>query len=98
MALERFADVVERFTHGYGNGHLMEPGAETVKQWQEELERAVRRVENLQRMSTNPQEPSVGQTPGHAIYSKNKSRLYLHQSKRTHSTPLLFVQHLDTSR
>ena len=39
MALERFADVVERFTHGYGNGHLMEPGAETVKQWQEELER-----------------------------------------------------------
>ena len=29
MALERFADVVERFTHGYGNGHELQ--AETVK-------------------------------------------------------------------
>src|SRR5204863_354563 len=38
MALERFADVVERFTHGYGNGHTLEPRAETVTQWQEELE------------------------------------------------------------
>src|SRR2546426_8554509 len=91
MALERFADVVERFTHGYGNGHMMEPGAETVKQWQEELERAVGRAENLQRMITNPQEPRVGQTPRQAIYKKNKSRLYRYQSKRTHRTPLLFV-------
>src|SRR5436189_4441404 len=98
MALERFADVVERFTHGYGNGHLMKPGAETVKQWQEELERAVRRAENLQRMITNPQEPRVGQTPRQEIYRKNKSRLYRYQSKRTHRTPLLFVPNLGISR
>src|SRR5438876_1486861 len=98
MALERFADVVERFTHGYGNGHLMEPGAGTVKQWQEELERAVRRAENLQRMITNPQEPRVGQTPRQEIYRKNKSRLYRYQSKRTHRTPLLFVPNLGISR
>ena len=51
MALERFADVVERFTHGYGNGHLLEPRVETVTQWQEELERAVRRAENLEAYS-----------------------------------------------
>ena len=30
MALERFADVVERFTHGYGNGHALEPRAVQV--------------------------------------------------------------------
>src|SRR5881397_3685924 len=98
MALERFADVVERFTHGYGNGHMMEPGAETVKQWQEELERAVRRAENLQRMITNPPEHRVGQTPRQEIYRKNKSRLYRYASKRTHKTPLLFVPNLGISR
>src|SRR2546428_7754710 len=98
MALERFADVVERFTHGYGNGHLMEPGAETVKQWQEELERAVRRAENLQRMITNPEEHRVGQTPRQEIYRKNKSPLHPHQSERTHRTPLLFVPTLGISR
>ena len=31
MALERFADVVERFTHGYSNGHLIGPQVEKVK-------------------------------------------------------------------
>src|SRR2546427_11395252 len=96
MALERFADVVERFTHGYGNGHLMEPGAETVKQWQEGLERAVPRAENPQRMITKPQAPRVGQTPRHEIYTKNKSRLPRHQTKRTHKTPHHFVPHPGT--
>src|SRR6267143_1779644 len=98
MALERFADVVERFTHGYGNGHTLEPPAEIVNQWHDELERAVRRAENLQRMVTNPQEPRVGQTPRQEIYKKNKSRLYRYQSKRTHKTPLLFVPNLGISR
>src|SRR5947209_10231869 len=98
MALERFADVVERFTHGYGNGHTLEPRAETVTQWQEELERVVRRAENLQRMRTNPQEPRVGQTPREEIYKRNKSRLYRYQSKRTRTTPLLFVPNLGISR
>src|SRR5256884_1215591 len=98
MALERFADVVERFTHGYGNGHTLEPRAETVTQWQEELERVVRRAENLHRMLTNPQEPKVGQTPREEIYKKNKSRLYRYQSKRTRTTPLLFVPNLGISR
>src|SRR5207244_9588469 len=98
MALERFADVVERFTHGYGNGHPLEPRPETVKQRQEGVERVVRRAENLQRMLTNPQEPKVGQTPRQEIYKKNKSRLYRYESKRTHRTPLLFVPNLGISR
>src|SRR5262245_61339627 len=80
MALERFADVVERFTHGYSNGHLLEPQLQTVNEWQQELDRAVRRAENLQRMVVNPQEPKVGQTPRTEIYKKNKSRLYRYES------------------
>src|SRR5213594_493424 len=98
MGLERFADVVERYMDGYGNGHLFEPTGEAVKEWQEELERAVRRADNLRRMLTNPQEPRVGQTPREEVYKKNKSRLYRYQSKRTHATPLLFVPNLGISR
>jgi polyhydroxyalkanoate synthase len=98
MALERFADVVERFTHGYSNGHVNEPPAAAVKQWQEELNRATRRAENLHRMLTDPPEPKVGQTPREEIYKKNKSRLYRYQSRRTHRTPLLFVPNLGISR
>src|SRR5207245_11307934 len=67
-------------------------------QWQEELERGVRRAENLQGMTTNPQEPRAGQTPRQEIYKKNKPRLYRYQSKRTHRTPLLFVPNLGISR
>ncbi len=99
MALERFADVVERFTHGYSNGHLLEPQVHTVNEWQQELDRAARRAENLQRMLVNPQEPKVGQTPRTEIYKKNKSRLYRYESRRrTHKTPLLFVPNLGISR
>src|SRR5438034_1927511 len=98
MALERFADVVERYTDGYGNGNVFEPHREAVKEWEEEISRAVRRAENLHRMLTNPQEPKVGQTPREEIYKKNKSRLYRYQSKRTHTTPLLFVPNLGISR
>src|SRR5947199_2363452 len=98
MALERLADVVERYTDGYGNGNVFEPRREAVKEWEEEISRAVRRAENLHRMLTNPQEPKVAQTPREEIYKKNKSRLYRYQSKRTHTTPLLFVPNLGNSQ
>jgi hypothetical protein len=98
MGLERFADVVERFTHGYGNGHAPEPDAAVVKQWQEELNRTARRAENLRKMLTDPVEPKVGQTPREEIYKRNKSRLYRYQSRRTHRTPVLFVPNLGISR
>ncbi len=98
MALERFADVVERYTDGYGNGRVVEPRNEGVKAWQQELDRAVRRAANLQRMLIDPQEPKVGQTPREEIYKRNKSRLYRYRSKRTHATPLLFVPNLGISR
>jgi poly(3-hydroxyalkanoate) synthetase len=98
MGQERFADVVERFTHGFGGGNGSAPGPEVLKQWQEELDRNVKRMENLHRMVTSPAEPRTGQTPREEIYKKNKSRLYRYQSKRTHRTPLLFVPNLGISR
>jgi polyhydroxyalkanoate synthase len=100
MAQERFADVVERFTDGFG----LPPGSpaaatpETTRQWQEELDRNVRRMRNLARMLTDPIEPKTGQTPRQEIHRSNKSRLYRYESTRRHRTPLLFVPNLGISR
>jgi len=96
MGPERFADVVERFTNGFAGA--VEPPVEAVKHWQEEIERGFRRLENLQRLVTNPPEPKTGVTPRVEIYKRNKSRLYRYESKRTHRTPLLFVPNLGISR
>src|SRR6266853_5725004 len=94
MAQERFADVVERFTSGFA----ADAPAATIKQWQEELERGVRRLQNLHGLVTNPVEPKTGQTPRVEIYKRNKSRLYRYESARTHRIPLLFVPNLGISR
>jgi polyhydroxyalkanoate synthase len=96
MGQERFADIVERFTNGYAE--LGAPRPETVKQWQEELDRAFRRLQNLTAMITNPTEPRTGVTPREEVYKRNKSRLYRYQSSRRHRTPVLFVPNLGISR
>jgi len=96
MGQERFADIVERFTNGYTDG--LGGSAETVRQWQEELDRTLRRFENLGEMVTNPVEPRTGVTPREEVYRRNKSRLYRYQSSRTHRTPVLFVPNLGISR
>jgi polyhydroxyalkanoate synthase len=98
MGQERFADVVDRFTSGYPDLLGATAPPERVKQWQEEFERATRRLGNLQQMITNPVEPKTGQTPREEIYRKNKSRLYRYQSSRRYRTPLLFVPNLGISR
>jgi poly[(R)-3-hydroxyalkanoate] polymerase subunit PhaC len=99
MGLERFADVVERFTNGFpdlaGTGS---PSPERLKQWREELDRNSRRLINLTRMVGAPADPKVGQTPREEIYKRNKSRLYRYASTRRHRTPLLFVPNLGISR
>jgi polyhydroxyalkanoate synthase subunit PhaC len=97
MGQERFADIVERFTNGYTDGH---PGTspESVRQWQEELDRTLRRFRNLGEMVTNPVEPRTGVTPREEVYKRNKSRLYRYRSSRTHRTPVLFVPNLGISR
>ena len=89
MAQERFADVVERFTSGF-HGAAAAVSPEVAKQWQEELDRNVRRMSNLARLATAA-EPKTGQTPRQEVYKRNKSRLYRYASSRTHRTPILFV-------
>jgi polyhydroxyalkanoate synthase len=95
MGQERFADVVERFAHGY-EGAPVSP--ETLRRWQEELERNRRRMTNFVKLITDPTEPRTGQTPREEIYKKNKSRLFRYASPRTHRTPVLFVPNLGISR
>jgi poly[(R)-3-hydroxyalkanoate] polymerase subunit PhaC len=105
MGQERFADIVERFASGYRDGAAggasNAPGAvdpDAARRWQEELERQVRRVQNLSEMIANPTEPTVGCTPREEIYRTNKSRLYRYRSRRSHRVPLLFVPNLGISR
>jgi polyhydroxyalkanoate synthase len=97
MGQERFADIVERFANGFADGRgAVSP--ETVRQWAEEMDRAVRRLQNLHAMVTSPAEPRTGQTPRQEIYKRNKSRLYRYESRRTRRTPVLFVPNLGISR
>src|ERR1700745_164061 len=96
MGQERFADVVERFTNGFAAGAVA-ASPETVKQWQEELDRNVRRLANLGKLATAA-EPRTGQTPRQEIYKRNKSRLYRYESSRRHRIPVLFVPNLGISR
>jgi polyhydroxyalkanoate synthase len=97
MGQERFADIVERFTHGYADGNGVVT-AEQARQWMDELERQRRRFANLAGMIGSPTEPKTGLTPRQEIYRTNKSRLYRYASKRTHATPILFVPNLGISR
>jgi polyhydroxyalkanoate synthase len=96
MAQERFADVVERFANGYAD--LAAASPETVKKWQDELERGFKRMKNLAELVQHPVEPRTGQTPREEIYRKGKARLYRYASRRTHRTPVLFVPNLGISR
>jgi polyhydroxyalkanoate synthase len=97
MGQERFADVVDRFTNGYPD-FAASASPETIKRWQEELDRTLRRLTNLGELTTNPREPRTGQTPREEIYRSNKSRLYRYASRRSHRTPVLFVPNLGISR
>ncbi len=95
MGQERFADVVERFTNGFADGGA---AADAARQWQEEIDRNLRRVRNLGELMLRPREPRTGRTPHQEIYRRNKSRLYRYESPRTHRTPVLFVPNLGISR
>jgi polyhydroxyalkanoate synthase len=73
-------------------------GADTAQQWQQEIERSMRRVQNLSDLLLHPREPRTGQTPRQELHRRNKSRLYRYESARTQRTPLLFVPNLGISR
>jgi polyhydroxyalkanoate synthase len=97
MGQERFADIVERFAHGFVDGQTGST-ADAARRWQEEIDRNVRRLQHLGDMVTRPSEPRVGQTPREEVYKRNKSRLYRYQSPRRYGTPVLFVPNLGISR
>jgi polyhydroxyalkanoate synthase subunit PhaC len=98
MGQERFAEIVDRFTNGYPDLLRAAGSPEAAKQWQQEIDRNVRRLTNLTAMVTSAKEPRTGQTPRQEIYKRNKSRLYRYASSRRHRTPLLFVPNLGISR
>jgi polyhydroxyalkanoate synthase len=95
VAQERFADMVDRFTTAGERGAV---SPETVKQWQEHVDRTLLRLKNVTQLTANPTEPRTGQTPREEVYKRNKSRLYRYRSPRTHRTPVLFVPNLGISR
>lgn len=97
MGQERFADVVERFTHGFGE-ERPGPAADVVQRWQEEIERNLRRMRNLAALAAGTGEPRTGRTPREEVYKRNKSRLYRYRSERRYRTPVLFVPNLGISR
>jgi polyhydroxyalkanoate synthase len=66
--------------------------------WQEELERNLRRMQNLAEVVAPRRAPRTGQTPRQEVYRRNKSRLFRYESPRRHATPVLFVPNLGISR
>jgi polyhydroxyalkanoate synthase len=71
--------------------------SQVIAQWQEEMNRNLRRMMNFGEL-LNPKESPVGQTPRQEIYGKGKARLYRYESTRRHRTPVLFVPNLGISR
>lgn len=98
MGQERFADVVERFTRGFGGDETVEPPTPGSERWREELERTLRRWEHLTELVLRPREPRTGLTPRQEVHRTNKSRLYRYTSDRRHRVPVLFVPNLGISR
>jgi len=98
MGPERFADIVDRFTNGYVEAQAAGVAPEVLERWQQEIDRTVRRMDNLARLALTPPQPRVGPTPREEIWRTNKSRLYRYASSRTHRTPVLFVPNLGISR
>jgi polyhydroxyalkanoate synthase subunit PhaC len=69
-----------------------------VTQWQAELDRHLRRVQNAAGMASSFRRPKLGQTPRREIFTTGTARLYRYESARTHATPVLFVPNLGISR
>lgn len=70
-----------------------------MAQWQAELERHVRRVQNAAAMASGvARRPRLGQAPRREVAASGAARLYRYDGRRTHATPVLFVPNLGISR
>ncbi len=97
MGQERFADVVDRFTNGFAAAAAA-ASPETVKQWQEELDRNVRRM-------TQPGPDVHGRRAPHGpdaargdLQAQQVAAVPVRVQAARHRTPLLFVPNLGISR
>jgi polyhydroxyalkanoate synthase subunit PhaC len=69
-----------------------------VSQWQAEVERHVRRMQNAAAMASGVRRPGLGQAPRREVAASGKARLYRYEGRRSHETPVLFVPNLGISR
>src|ERR1043166_6967165 len=71
-----------------------------AEQWNQEVDRNLKRMQNFTSLVMDRTEPEVGCTPRQEIYRKNKSRLFYYGSGKSgrYRTPILFVPNLGISR
>jgi polyhydroxyalkanoate synthase subunit PhaC len=69
-----------------------------VAQWQAELKRHVRRMQNAAAMASGGRRPRLGQAPRREVAASGTARLYRYEGRRAHATPVLFVPNLGISR
>ena len=69
-----------------------------MTQWQVELERHVRRMQNAAAMASSTRKPKLGQTPRREVAASGTARLYRYEGRCAHATPVLFVPNLGISR
>jgi polyhydroxyalkanoate synthase len=67
-------------------------------EWQTELDRHVRRMQNAAAMASGVRRPELGQAPRRELFTIGAARLYRYEGLRTHETPVLFVPNLGISR
>lgn len=68
---------------------------ELAKQYQEEVDKAVKRYNKAIELMTNPPEVAVGQSPKEVIWTRNKAKLYHYlpsdKAEKRYPVPLLFI-------
>jgi len=69
-----------------------------MMEWQTELDRHVRRMQNAAAMASGIRRPELGQAPRRELFTIGAARLYRYESRSTHETPVLFVPNLGISR
>jgi polyhydroxyalkanoate synthase len=67
-------------------------------EWQTELDRHARRMQNAAAMASGVRRLELGQAPRRELFTIGAARLYRYESRRTHETPVLFVPNLGISR
>ncbi len=76
----------------------MSGSPDILRQWQEEIDRNLKRLRNLPGALGGLAAPRTGATPRQEVYRKGPACLYRYESSRSRRTPVLFVPNLGISR